>query len=160
VEQLPVFNAPKLWGETGSVNVEAVAESGATMLALRRMLIFSTAAPPRCERFLKITLTMPLGPKLSADQLATNLADIAPRFTNSRRWSNPPLPFLLSTLPASPPVPTGIDIPAFIKKIMTGNVTGAPPHYPHRPTSSVPSSRACLPDGGPLRGACVMLDRD
>src|SRR5450432_3451656 len=68
---------------------------------------------------------MPLSPKLDAERLAANLADIAPRYTEQQALVESYRCLFCFDAPCITACPTGIDIPAFIKKIMTGNVTGA-----------------------------------
>jgi glutamate synthase (NADPH/NADH) small chain len=103
--------------------------------------------------------TMPLSPRLSADQLATNLADIAPRFTEQQALVESSRCLFCFDAPCITACPTGIDIPAFIKKIMTGNVTGAARTILTANILGASCARVC-PTEVLCEGACVMLDRD
>ena len=102
---------------------------------------------------------MPLSPKLSADQLAANLADIAPRFTEQQALVESSRCLFCFDAPCITACPTGIDIPAFIKKIMTGNVTGAARTILTANILGASCARVC-PTEVLCEGACVMLDRD
>ena len=99
----------------------------------------------RCY-YLQDYLTMPLSPKLDADQLATNLADIAPRYTEQQALVESSRCLFCFDAPCTTACPTGIDIPAFLKKIMTGNVTSAArtilsPNIPGaRPATACPAA--------------------
>jgi glutamate synthase (NADPH/NADH) small chain len=102
---------------------------------------------------------MPLGPKLSANQLAANLADIAPRYTQQQALVESSRCLFCFDAPCITACPTGIDIPAFIKKIMTGNVTGAARTILTANILGASCGRVC-PTEVLCEGACVMLDRD
>ena len=102
---------------------------------------------------------MPLNPKLNADQLAANLADIAPRFTDQQALVESSRCLFCFDAPCITACPTGIDIPAFIKKIMTGNVTGAARTILTANILGASCARVC-PTEVLCEGACVMLDRD
>ncbi len=102
---------------------------------------------------------MPLSPKLNADQLAANLADIAPRFTEQQALVESSRCLFCFDAPCITACPTGIDIPAFIKKIMTGNVTGAARTILTANILGASCARVC-PTEVLCEGACVMLDRD
>ncbi|MBA3608039.1 MAG: NAD(P)-dependent oxidoreductase [Chthoniobacterales bacterium] len=102
---------------------------------------------------------MPLSPKLTADQLATNLGDIAPRYTEQQAIVESSRCLFCFDAPCITACPTGIDIPAFIKKIMTGNVTGAARTILTANILGASCARVC-PTEVLCEGACVMLDRD
>ena len=68
---------------------------------------------------------MPLSLKLRADQLAVTFSDIAPRYTEQQALVEAARCLFCFDAPCITACPTGIDIPAFIKKIVTGNLTGA-----------------------------------
>ncbi|MDQ3199271.1 MAG: NAD(P)-dependent oxidoreductase [Verrucomicrobiota bacterium] len=102
---------------------------------------------------------MPLSPKLNADQLAANLADIAPPYTEQQAVVESARCLFCFDAPCITACPTGIDIPAFIKKIMTGNVTGAARTILTANILGASCARVC-PTEVLCEGACVMLDRD
>ncbi|MEO8043662.1 MAG: FAD-dependent oxidoreductase, partial [Spartobacteria bacterium] len=102
---------------------------------------------------------MPLSPKLPAEQLATNLGDIAPRYTEQQAIVESSRCLFCFDAPCITACPTGIDIPAFIKKIMTGNVTGAARTILSANILGASCARVC-PTEVLCEGACVMLDRD
>ena len=143
-----------------SVNVEPMAERVRQCLHCGAEADFLDirAATMRCN-YLQDHLTMPLGPKLSADQLAANLADIAPRYTEQQALVESSRCLFCFDAPCITACPTGIDIPAFIKKIMTGNVTGAARTILTANILGASCARVC-PTEVLCEGACVMLDRD
>ncbi len=102
---------------------------------------------------------MPLSPKLDADQLAANLADIAPPYSEQQALVESSRCLFCFDAPCITACPTGIDIPAFIKKIMTGNVTGAARTILSANILGASCARVC-PTEVLCEGACVMLDRD
>ncbi len=102
---------------------------------------------------------MPLSPKLTADQLATNLADIAPPYTEQQALVESSRCLFCFDAPCITACPTGIDIPAFIKKIVTGNLTGAARTILSANILGASCARVC-PTEVLCEGACVMLDRD
>ncbi|MGI8956424.1 MAG: NAD(P)-dependent oxidoreductase [Chthoniobacterales bacterium] len=102
---------------------------------------------------------MPLSPKLSAEQLAINLGDIAPPYTAQQAIVESSRCLFCFDAPCITACPTGIDIPAFIKKIVTGNVTGAARTILTANILGASCARVC-PTEVLCEGACVMLDRD
>ena len=102
---------------------------------------------------------MPLTPKLTSEQLETNLAEIAPRYTEQQAIVESSRCLFCFDAPCITACPTGIDIPAFIKKIMTGNVTGAARTILTANILGASCARVC-PTEVLCEGACVMLDRD
>jgi dihydropyrimidine dehydrogenase (NAD+) subunit PreT len=102
---------------------------------------------------------MPLSPKLSPERLAANFADIAPRYTEQQALVESSRCLFCFDAPCITACPTGIDIPAFIKKIMTGNVTGAARTILSANILGASCARVC-PTEVLCEGACVMLDRD
>ncbi|CAN5540910.1 NAD(P)-dependent oxidoreductase [soil metagenome] len=102
---------------------------------------------------------MPLNPKLNAEQLAANFAEIAPRYTEQQALVESSRCLFCFDAPCISACPTGIDIPAFIKKIMTGNVTGAARTILTANILGASCARVC-PTEVLCEGACVMLDRD
>ena len=104
-------------------------------------------------------LTMPLSPKLGPDRLAANLADIAPRYTEQQALVESSRCLFCFDAPCITACPTGIDIPAFIKKIMNGNPTGAARTILSANILGASCARVC-PTEVLCEGACVLLDRD
>ncbi len=102
---------------------------------------------------------MPLSTKLSSEQLAINLAEIAPRYTEQQAVVESSRCLFCFDAPCITACPTGIDIPAFIKKIITGNVTGAARTILSANILGASCARVC-PTEVLCEGACVMLDRD
>ena len=102
---------------------------------------------------------MPLSPKLSADQLAVTFSDIAPRYTEQQALVEAARCLFCFDAPCITACPTGIDVPAFIKKIVTGNLTGAARTILSANVLGASCARVC-PTEVLCEGACVMLDRD
>jgi dihydropyrimidine dehydrogenase (NAD+) subunit PreT len=102
---------------------------------------------------------MPLSPKLDIRQLETNLADIAPRYTEQQALVESARCLFCFDAPCISACPTGIDIPAFIKKIMTSNLTGAARTILSANVLGASCARVC-PTEVLCEGACVLLDRD
>ena len=102
---------------------------------------------------------MPLSPKLSAEQLAANLAEIAPPYSEQQALVESSRCLFCFDAPCISACPTGIDVPAFIKKIMTGNMTGAARTILTANILGASCARVC-PTEVLCEGACVMLDRD
>ncbi|MGH7938570.1 MAG: hypothetical protein ACRD5Z_18995 [Bryobacteraceae bacterium] len=67
---------------------------------------------------------MPLSPRLTASEIATNFADIALPYTDRQALVESGRCLFCFDAPCISACPTGIDVPSFIKKIMTGNLTG------------------------------------
>ncbi|HEY1583061.1 MAG TPA: FAD-dependent oxidoreductase, partial [Chthoniobacterales bacterium] len=105
------------------------------------------------------SLTMPLSPKLNPDQLAANFADIAPRYSQQQALVESSRCLFCFDAPCITACPTGIDIPSFIKKIITGNMTGAARTILSANILGASCARVC-PTEVLCEGACVMLDRD
>src|SRR5207249_4896689 len=68
---------------------------------------------------------MPISPKLGAEEAAANLAEIAPRYTPQEAVIEANRCLFCFDAPCIQACPTGIDVPSFIKKIVTGNLTGS-----------------------------------
>ncbi len=102
---------------------------------------------------------MPLGPKLSATQIEANFAEIAPAYSAQQAVVESSRCLFCFDAPCISACPTGIDVPAFIKKIMTGNVTGAARTILTANILGASCARVC-PTEVLCEGACVMLDRD
>jgi glutamate synthase (NADPH/NADH) small chain len=104
-------------------------------------------------------MSMPLSPRLSAAEVAANFADLAPRFTDQQALVEAGRCLFCFDAPCISACPTGIDVPAFIKKITTGNVTGAARTILTANILGASCARVC-PTEVLCEGACVMLDRD
>ena len=102
---------------------------------------------------------MPLSPKLSATEIEANFAEIAPAYTAQQAIVESSRCLFCFDAPCISACPTGIDIPAFIKKIMTGNTTGAARTILTANILGASCARVC-PTEVLCEGACVMLDRD
>jgi dihydropyrimidine dehydrogenase (NAD+) subunit PreT len=102
---------------------------------------------------------MPLSPKLTASEIEANFADIALRYSDQQAMVESGRCLFCFDAPCITACPTGIDIPAFIKKIMTGNVTGAARTILTANILGASCARVC-PTEVLCEGACVMLDRD
>ena len=75
---------------------------------------------------------MPISPKLGAESAAANMADIAPAYTPQEAIIEANRCLYCFDAPCIQACPSGIDIPSFIKKIATGNLTGAARTIPER----------------------------
>src|SRR5690242_9456046 len=102
---------------------------------------------------------MPLTPKLSAQQLADSFAEIAPRYSEQQALVESARCLFCFDAPCISACPTGIDIPAFIKKIASRNVAGAARVILTANILGASCARVC-PTEVLCEGACVMLDRD
>lgn len=102
---------------------------------------------------------MPLSPKLTAPEIDANFADIAPPYSAQQALVEAGRCLFCFDAPCISACPTGIDIPAFIKKIATGNVTGAARTILTANILGASCARVC-PTEVLCEGACVMLDRD
>jgi dihydropyrimidine dehydrogenase (NAD+) subunit PreT len=102
---------------------------------------------------------MALSPKLTAAEIDANFADIAPPYTPQQALVESSRCLFCFDAPCISACPTGIDIPAFIKKIMTGNLTGAARTILSANILGASCARVC-PTEVLCEGACVMLDRD
>ncbi|MEO6871092.1 MAG: NAD(P)-dependent oxidoreductase [Chthoniobacterales bacterium] len=102
---------------------------------------------------------MPLSPKLPLSQIEENFAEIAPPYTEQQAIVEAGRCLFCFDAPCISACPTGIDIPAFIKKITTGNVTGSARTILTANILGASCARVC-PTEVLCEGACVMLDRD
>src|SRR5438094_5524148 len=102
---------------------------------------------------------MPISPKLGAEAAAANLAEIAPRYTPQEAIVEANRCLFCFDAPCIQACPTGIDIPSFIKKITTGNLTGAARTILSANILGASCARVC-PTEVLCEGACVMLDRE
>ncbi|MCU0787952.1 MAG: NAD(P)-dependent oxidoreductase [Verrucomicrobia bacterium] len=102
---------------------------------------------------------MPISPQLGQDAAAANMADIKPRYTPQEALIEANRCLFCFDAPCIQACPTGIDIPSFIKKIATGNPTGAARTILSANILGASCARVC-PTSVLCEGACVVLDRE
>src|SRR6266446_7282635 len=102
---------------------------------------------------------MSISPKLGPQAAATNLAEIAPRYTPQEAIIEANRCLFCFDAPCIQACPTGIDIPSFIKKIITGNLTGSARAILSANILGASCARVC-PTEVLCEGACVMVDRE
>lgn len=102
---------------------------------------------------------MPLSPLLSADVLAANFADLKPPLRPQEALVEAGRCLYCFDAPCIMACPTGIDIPAFIKKIAFGNPAGAAKTILTANILGASCARVC-PTSVLCEGACVLEDRD
>jgi glutamate synthase (NADPH/NADH) small chain len=102
---------------------------------------------------------MPISPKLGPEAVAANMADIAPRYTPQEATIEAGRCLFCFDAPCIQACPTGIDIPSFIKKIATGNLTGSARAILSANILGGSCARVC-PTEVLCEGACVVLDRE
>ena len=98
-------------------------------------------------------------PVLSDEQLAANFADIAPPLTNDAALLEANKCLFCHDAPCTIACPTHIDVPAFIKKIASGNLRGSARVILDVNPFGHSCARAC-PVEVLCEGACVLNDRD
>jgi glutamate synthase (NADPH/NADH) small chain len=96
---------------------------------------------------------------LSDVQLAANFADIAPPLTDDAALLEANQCLFCHDAPCTIACPTHIDVPAFIKKIATGNLRGSARVILEANPFGHSCARAC-PVEVLCEGACVLNDRD
>ena len=96
---------------------------------------------------------------LSEAQLAANFADIAPPLTNDAALLEANKCLFCHDAPCTIACPTHIDVPAFIKKIASGNLRGSARVILDANPFGHSCARAC-PVEVLCEGACVLNDRD
>ena len=102
---------------------------------------------------------MPLSPLLSADVLAANFADLKPPLRPQEALVEASRCLYCFDAPCIMACPTGIDIPAFIKKIAFGHPAGAAKTILTANILGASCARVC-PTSVLCEGACVLEDRD
>ena len=103
--------------------------------------------------------SMPLSPKLTPEAATANMAEIAPRYTPQEAIIEAHRCLFCFDAPCIQACPTGIDIPSFIKKITTGNLTGSARVIFSANVLGASCARLC-PTEVLCEGACVVLDRE
>ncbi len=96
---------------------------------------------------------------LTDEQLAANFAEIAPPLTNDAALLEANQCLYCHDAPCTIACPTHIDVPAFIKKIATGNLRGSARVILDANPFGHSCARAC-PVEVLCEGACVLNDRD
>lgn len=102
---------------------------------------------------------MPLSPLLPADALAANFTDLKPPLRPQEALVEASRCLYCFDAPCIMACPTGIDIPAFIKKIAFGNPAGAAKTILTANILGASCARVC-PTDVLCEGACVLDDRD
>jgi dihydropyrimidine dehydrogenase (NAD+) subunit PreT len=102
---------------------------------------------------------MPRDVVLNAETAARNMAEIEPAYTPQEAVVEANRCLFCFDAPCIAACPTGIDIPAFIKKITTGNRSGSARTILQSNILGASCARVC-PTSVLCEGACVMLDRD
>ncbi len=102
---------------------------------------------------------MTLTPLLSAEKIAANMAEIHPPLREQEARAEADRCLYCFDAPCIAACPTGIDVPAFIKKIASGNDTGAARVILSANILGASCARVC-PTQVLCEGACVLLDRD
>ncbi|MCZ7592404.1 MAG: NAD(P)-dependent oxidoreductase [Kiritimatiellae bacterium] len=102
---------------------------------------------------------MNLAPILDEKQAAANMAEIEPKYTQQEAHIEAQRCLYCFDAPCIKACPTGIDIPAFIKKIATDNLIGSSRVIFEANPLGASCARVC-PVSVLCEGACVMLDRD
>ncbi len=98
-------------------------------------------------------------PRLTLEELEKNFEDIAPPLTPDAALVESSECLFCYDAPCTIACPTHIDVPAFIKKIMTGNLTGSARVILDANPMGHSCARAC-PVEVLCEGACVLNDRD
>jgi glutamate synthase (NADPH/NADH) small chain len=102
---------------------------------------------------------MPLSPLLPADALARNFTDLKPPLRPQEALVEASRCLYCFDAPCIMACPTGIDVPAFIKKIAFGNPAGAAKTILTANILGASCARVC-PTEVLCEGACVLDDRD
>lgn len=102
---------------------------------------------------------MPMSPKLGPEAAAANMADIAPPYSPQEAVIEASRCLFCFDAPCIQACPTGIDVPSFIKKIVTGNLTGSARTILGANVLGASCARVC-PTEVLCEGACVVLARE
>lgn len=102
---------------------------------------------------------MSLSPLLPADVLAANFTDLKPPLRPQEAFIEASRCLFCFDAPCIMACPTGIDVPAFIKKIAFGNPIGAAKTILNANILGASCARVC-PTEVLCEGACVLDDRD
>ena len=102
---------------------------------------------------------MPLKPRLDQAAAAANMAEIEPAYTPQQAKVEADRCLYCFDAPCITACPTCIDVPAFIKKIASDNLTGAGRTILEANVLGSSCARVC-PTKELCEGACVLLDRD
>src|SRR3989441_2299042 len=102
---------------------------------------------------------MPISPKLGSEAATANMAEIAPPYKAQEAIIEANRCLFCFDAPCIQACPTEIDIPSFIKKIATGNLTGAARAILSANILGASCARVC-PTEVLCEGACVILDRE
>ena len=102
---------------------------------------------------------MPLQPLLPADALAANMVEIKPALSAQEAVVEASRCLFCFDAPCIMACPTGIDVPAFIKKIAFGNPASAAKTILSANILGASCARVC-PTQVLCEGACVLEDRD
>jgi dihydropyrimidine dehydrogenase (NAD+) subunit PreT len=102
---------------------------------------------------------MPISPKLGPEAAQANMADLAPPYNAQEAIVEANRCLFCFDAPCIQACPTGIDVPSFIRKILTGNLTGSARVILSANVLGASCARVC-PTEVLCEGACVMLDRD
>ena len=102
---------------------------------------------------------MPLSPLLPAELLAANFTDLKPPLRSQEALVEASRCLYCFDAPCIMACPTGIDVPAFIKKIAYGNPAGAAKTILAANILGASCARVC-PTQVLCEGACVLEDRD
>ncbi len=100
-----------------------------------------------------------LAPKLSSEQYENNFAEIHPPFSPNSAVAEANRCLYCYDSPCTKACPTHIDIPAFIKKIASGNLSGSAKTILESNWSALTCAKAC-PVQVLCEGACVYNDKE
>lgn len=102
---------------------------------------------------------MPISPKLGAENVAANMAEIAPAYSPQEALLEANRCLFCFDAPCIQACPTRIDIPSFIRKITTGNIAGSARTILSANILGASCARVC-PTEVLCEGACVVLSRE
>ena len=102
---------------------------------------------------------MTLKPRITAEAAGKSMAEIEPKYSPQEAKVEADRCLYCFDAPCIMACPTGIDIPGFIKKIATNNLTGSARVILESNILGASCARVC-PTSVLCEGACVLLDRD